>query len=796
MIIEETLDMLEWGKVLERLVSLCATDAGASCVSRMTFHTDPGLIKQLLEENRQMRALLVEEKPPVIRDLPVLQNELEEAEAGATLPVETAVVILKAIRTTEGLRKYFRERKGKYPAIAARARSLSDLSSLKSSLEEKIDYDGEIKDSASPQLPILRKRAETARSRVVDTANAILSNPAYHKHLQDSYVTIRSGRHALPFKPSAKGTIRGILHETSQSGQTIFFEPEELVHANNELKSAESELALEIQRIMRQISIMIGDLERDITPSIEGAAGIDWIQARSLLAEEMSAQEPVVKDNGSPEIISARNPLLLLGMKQAVPNSVSMSGKRRCMIVTGPNAGGKTVLIKTIGLLTLMTMAGLSIPADPDTRITVFPKIFIAMGDMQSVEKDLSTFSADILTMKNFYEEADDKTLILLDEVITGTDPKEGTALGQAYLKALMDRGAIVFVTTHFDEIKYLPFEDDRFTVASMGFSDKDLTPTFQLTMGVPGRSMGIEIAKKIGFPEPIIENAKKYMGTKEQKVDDLIKELSVLRDREAAAVEKLSRERARLRELIQKRKQERAQIREMEKDVMDKARAKSIKTVRDAEEEVEKIMEELRREKKVEVVRKAKDVISRIKREAGEGEVPEEIRKIISRTKPVAKAGDLVPGQRIFVVSLGKEGHVESSGEGKSKVTVSLGAVKSSVHIRDIRIYGSEVKKGERSARERKIPGQEAGTPFVRCDDNTIDVRGLDQEETIKEVDLFLDRAAMADIPSILIIHGHGTGTLKKAIREYLRRSLYVDEFSPASKEQGGDGATIVKLR
>ncbi len=794
MIREETLNLLEWGKVLDRFVSLCATEAGALRASETPFLVDLAPIRELLKENGQMRSLLIEEKPPVIRDLPVLQNELEEAEAGATLSAETVVTVLKAARTTEGLRKYFREKKGRYSSIAAIARTVADLSELKSSLEEKIDYDGEIKDSASPQLRGLRKRVETARSRVGETAKAILANPRYKRHLQDTYVTIRGGRHALPFKPSAKGVIRGILHETSQSGQTIFFEPEELVHANNELKSAESELAGEIQRILGQMSRMIGERGREISASIAAGARIDCIQARSLLAEEMAAAEPMVKNEGSLEIISARNPLLLLGRKRAVPNSVSMSGRSRCMVVTGPNAGGKTVLIKTIGLLTLMTMAGLSIPAAPDSRMCVFPKIFIAMGDMQSVEKDLSTFSADILTMKGFYEEADDRTLILLDEVITGTDPKEGTALGQAYLKALVDRGARVFVTTHFDEIKYLPFEDDRFTVASMGFSERELTPTFQLTMGVPGRSMGIEIAKKMGFPPSIIEKAKQYMGAKEENLDALLKELTRLRDREAETAEKLSRERSRLKELIEKGKQDRARLREMEKKVLDDVRSKAMKKVKEAEEEVEKVMAELRRERKVEVVRKAKDVISMIKKEAGHRELPEEIRKVVSRTRPAGKAEDLSPGQRVFVLTLGKEGHVESAGEGK--VIVSLGSVRSSVKISDIRIFAPEGKKGRGRPVAGLMPGEKGREPFTRRDDNTIDVRGLDQEEAIKEVDLFLDRASLADIPSALIIHGHGTGTLKKAIRDYLRQSLYVEEFSPAPKEEGGDGATIAQLR
>lgn len=796
MIGEETLDILEWGKILDRLVSLCSTEAGVQSVTRMSFHRDPKTINHRLEENRQMRTLLATEKPPEIRDLPVIEEELEEAKAGSSLPVATILTILKSIRTTEGLRKYFRERKGKYPQISLAAKSLCDLSDLKAWLEEKIDYEGEIKDSASPQLPVLRKRVESARRRVLDTANAILSNPGYQKHLQDRFVTIRGGRHSLPFKPSASGVIRGILHETSQSGQTIFFEPEELVHANNELKSAESELDLEIQRIINHMSKKIGEKEAEVDQSITAGATIDFIQARALLAEEMDAAEPKVREDGSIEIISGRNPLLLIGGKRAVPNSVTLGGKRRCMIVTGPNAGGKTVLIKTIGLLTLMAMTGLSIPAGADSKLSAFPKIFIAMGDMQSVEKDLSTFSADILTLKNFYAEADENTIILLDEVITGTDPKEGTALSQAYLKALIDKGAVVFVTTHFDEIKYLPFEDDRFVVASMGFSEKDLAPTFQLTTGVPGRSMGIQIAQQIGFPQPIIEEAKKHLGTKVEKVDALIKDLTDLREREAAMVERLSLDRSRMKDLIQKRKEERIKLKEMENTVMDEARSKARRILRKAEEEVEGIMEQLRRDKKVEVVRKAKDVIARIKSEAAPAGISAEVRKVISKTKPVKQAGDLEPGQRVFVISLGKDAYVDIAEEGRGKVTVSLGPVKSTVPVTDIRIYGTGQRGDGKEAGTHYLSGKKGEQPLVRRDDNTVDVRGLDQEEAAREVDLFLDRASLADIPSVFVIHGHGTGTLKKTIRDYLRGSPYVNEFYPAPKEHGGDGTTVVKLK
>lgn len=796
MIDKETLDILEWGKIAERLLSLCATDAGRLHAGSISFSSDPRLISRHLEENTQMRLLVTTDKPPDLRDLPLLGDTLVEAEAGSTLSVESIISLMKAIRATEQLRKYFHERRGKYHALSRIARGLANLSELRSDLEGTIDYHGEIKDSASPLVPVLRRRIESARERVAETANKIMSAPNYQKHLQDRYVTVRGGRHALPFKPSAKGVIRGILHETSQSGQTIFFEPEELVHANNELKTAESEFAAEVRKIIGLISKMMGSNAHVIGCSIASAAHIDCILARALLAEEFAASEPQVTHDGSMKIIAARNPLLLLGKKQAVPNTVQMGGKRRCLIVTGPNAGGKTVLIKTVGLLTLMTMAGLSIPASPDSRVSIFQKVFIAMGDMQSVERDLSTFSADILTLKNFFEGADKDTLIFLDEVITGTDPKEGTALGQAYLKALVNKGSTVFVTTHFDEIKYLPYEDERFVIATMGFSEKDLAPTFQLIMGVPGRSMGIQIAEKIGFPPTIIGEAKRYLGSKEEKLNLLIGEIAGIKEREERALDELSREKTRMEELTRKGREERRILKEKEEEFIHGARVKALNIVRDAEEQVEKIMDTLRKERKVEVVRKAKDVLSKIKKDAGQREVPPEVQKIISGTKPVKRSDDLTPGQRVFVLSLGKDAFVDSPEEGRGKAAVTLGSMRSVVDITDIRVYetkgGQEGKRGERSR-----PADSSGVAsHIERDDNTLDVRGLDGEEALVEVELFLDRAALRDTPSVFIIHGHGTGILKKVIRGYLSGSPYVEGFSRAPKEHGGDGATVVKLK
>ena len=791
---DETLKNLEWDRVVSRLSSLCTTELGRKVPSRLQFHTSPPRVRDLLEEVRQMRLLIATDRAIDIRALPHVEEKVEKATAGGTLSGEAIVSVMQALSSSLCIRKYFQERKGKYPALSRKSRGIPDLLDFKKTLDEKIDEKGEVRDTASPSIGLLRKRAASARSRVFDTAKEIMASPRYRKHLQDNYVTVRNGRHVLPFKISSGGHLKGILHETSATKQTLFFEPEELVHAGNVLKTAEGELQEEVIRILRLVSMMIGEKGKDICKAASAAAQIDFIHAKALLADELKCGEPRVEAGGVITLIDCRHPLLLLGKKPAVPNSFKMGGEKRCMIVTGPNAGGKTVLIKTVGILTLMTMAGLSIPAHPDSLISPFKKIFLALGDLQSVEQDLSTFSADILKLKYFHDKASRDTLILLDEVITGTDPKEGSALGKAYLQALVSKGATLFVTTHFEEVKTLPMEDRRFIVASMGFSGKELSPTFRLSTGLPGRSMGIQIAEKIGFPRSVIDKARGYLGKREEKVQTLLEELARSKEEMERKGEIINRERSRLEREREQIREVGRKLKEQREDILQQARGKAASIAQRAEDEVEKVMKALRKERKVELVRKAKDVLRDIKVEAGKSPTSPDLQKKISETLPLSRGTELTSGQRIFVISLKRDGHVESVDMRKRKVKVSLGAVTSLIDLDDMRIYPEthprERKKGALLSKNRK------GELFLRMKENTLDVRGYEGEDALSEVDLFLDRAALKDFPNVCIIHGHGSGALKKRIREYLKNSPYVSSFSPAPREEGGDGATVVTLK
>ena len=379
--------------------------------------------------------------------------------------------------------------------------------------QQAIDAGGNVLDRASDTLGPLRRQLLKMRSRLQETAEGILSSPRYARHVQETYATIRSGRVVIPFKASAKGLFQGIVHDSSQSGQTVFFEPEELVHLNNEVKMAELEVEREVARILAELSGRVARKEEELLLALSLLARIDAIQARSLLADELTAAEPTVTDAGETSLRAALHPLLVLSGRPVVPNDLRLGRPYLCLILTGPNAGGKTVALKTLGLLTLMAMAGLSIPASPDSTVSVFHNLFVAVGDEQSVEGDLSTYSAHIRRLNEILTGADRGSLVLLDEVVSGTDPREGAAIARAFLETLADREVRVVATTHFEELKGIAFTDPRFENGSMAFDGVHLRPTYRLSLGVPGRSMGIEIARSLGFPDEVLERAKGYLS-------------------------------------------------------------------------------------------------------------------------------------------------------------------------------------------------------------------------------------------------------------------------------------------
>src|SRR5512141_1956529 len=774
---EASLSALEWGKIIARLSAHASSEPGRDLCAALAPGTDLDAIRASLEENRDGRRMLLQDGAVPRDGVKEIREELGKASKGASLSPAELLRIGKTARAGERIRRFFEDRRGRYQRMAHHANGIPPLRDLAEAVEQAIDANANVLDRASEELGPLRRQLLKMRSRLQETAEGILSSPRYARHVQETYATIRSGRVVIPFKASAKGLFQGIVHDSSQSGQTVFFEPEELVYLNNEVKMAELEVEREVARILAELSGRVARKEEELFLALSLLARIDAIQARSLLADELSAAEPTVTDAGETNLRSALHPLLVLSGRPVVPNDLRLGRPYLCLILTGPNAGGKTVALKTLGLLTLMAMAGLSIPASPDSTVSLFHNLFVAVGDEQSVEGDLSTYSAHIRRLNEILAGADRGSLVLLDEVVSGTDPREGAAIARAFLETLADRQVRVVATTHFEELKGIAFTDTRFENGSMAFDGEHLRPTYKLSLGVPGRSMGIEIARSLGFPDEVLERAMGYLSGPGPNLPEVI--------------DRLERERERVRgeaaELAARRKEAEEAARRLDASL---AKMK-------AEEELARVTEEMRKDRKIDTVRKASSVIRAWKEKAHAAEEDPAVRTLMSRSAPLVPGEALFPGRKVFVVSLSKEAEVAApAAAGDREVEVAAGGMKVRVPRDQVRVFLPPGGTRERRADGGSRPVEASpGAVHLQTPENTLDLLGMYVDDALPEIDAFLDRQSMAQASHVFLIHGHGTGALKTAVRRHIAASPYAKRSLPAPREQGGDGVTIVLL-
>jgi DNA mismatch repair protein MutS2 len=791
------LEALEWEKVIARLCMHASSEPGRERCAELVPGTDLDAIRISLEENRDGRRMLVDEGPLPLEGLKEITLTVEKAGKGIPLSPAELLLVGQTARTGERTRKFFEDRRGKYPRLVHHAKGLPSLRDLADEIDFKIDSSGNVLDRASSSLGALRRQLQQLRNRLQKTAEEIIASSRFARHIQEAYATVRSGRLVIPFKIAAKGLFPGIVHDTSQSGQTVFFEPEELVYLNNEVKMGEIEVEREIARILADLSAKVARRSDDLLLCRSILLYLDFLQARCLLAEELCAAEPTVNASGEVNFLSARHPLMVLARKEVVPNDLSLGRPYRCLILTGPNAGGKTVALKTLGLLTLMAMAGLSVPASGDSTVSTFPQVFASVGDEQSVEQDLSTYSAHVRRLNEILAGADRGSLVLLDEVVSGTDPREGAAIARGFLEVLADREVRVLATTHFEELKGIAFGDRRFENGSMEFDPEALRPTYRLRLGVPGRSMAMEIARSLGFPEEVLSRAKQYLTGEEQKLDEVLGQLERERKKFMAETVELAAKRREAEEVRQLLSAERDRAREEESKAMEKGRQRIREEIRKAEATLRKVTEELRKDKKIETVRKASAVLREWKEKARSAEEDPVVRAMMSRTAPLRPETTLFPGQKVFLSPLHKEGEVsEPAGPQENMVEVRVGGMKTRVSRHQVRVFAEDRHHAGSTAPGTARRAEEiSAAVYLQTPGNTLDLRGLYVDDALPEVEAFLDRLSLAQAPHAFLIHGHGTGALKTGVRLHLKTSPYAKRFFAAPREQGGDGATIVVL-
>lgn len=761
--------------------------------------------RERTSEVTEARGLYARGEPMPLGGILDIAGPIERVRKAAALEAAELVAVAGTGRSLARLRTHLRAHGAVAPKLQARAEQLADLGHVFHPILEAFDADGRLVDHASDALGPLRKALASIKTMLEKRANEMLTDERFAPYLQDAYYTQREDRYVLPIRTDGKGFVRGIVHGTSQSGQTLFIEPEEIVDLNNRRKLAEAEVADEERRILVKFSGWVAEEADGFARSLAAAEVLDVIAAAAVLAEDTVSAEPILDDAPRIALLHARHPLMLLADKRVVANDVTVAAGQT-LLVSGPNAGGKTVALKTVGLAALMARAGLHLPAESGSAIGWFSSVVTDIGDAQNLEQDLSTFSGHMVNLRELLATAAPGTLVLIDEIAVGTDPDQGAALAQAVLEALAAKGITGIVTTHYERLKALGAADPRFANASVGFDLERLEPTFKLHLGAPGSSGALQVARRMGIAAEVVERARVLLGAEGVRVEELLANVADQRRR-------IEEERAVLLSELEAVESDRAAMRvhrdrtqaRFEKQTR-AAHGEALSALRAARRDIEEIRKQVR-EKAAEATPDTVREATRALVAPGAAVAQHEPRRKLPPGTP-ASPEQLVAGAPVIVPKLGRCEVVGPPHDGK--VEVRLGAMRALVPIADVLLDSHRNARRHREERERAALDEKPQGPSVvlvdgmpaggrataRTIDSTIDVRGQRADEAVAAVDRFLDESLMASRDVAFIVHGHGTGALRTAIRTHLTTHKGIQTFRAGEPNEGGDGITVAFLK
>lgn len=772
---------LELDKILQKLKEYASTSLGIEAINEMKVSTDIDEINNKLDETDEALKLIVRIGNIPLGGISDIRQAVKRAQIGGVLSIEELVNISSFAYGVNQIKLYLdrvnSERIGSI-YISKYINQLISLTNLRKRIDACIDNNGNILDDASPKLKDIRQQIKVLEARIREKMNQILSTKS--SYLTDTIITIRNDRFVVPVRVEYKNTFEGIIHDISQSGNTVFIEPKVVVELNNRVNSLKHEENEEIYRILRELSEEVSNVANELLQDVMIVKQLDFIYAKARFALDINAIRPKLNDQGVIKIIKGRHPLI--DPQIVVANDMFLGDEHQAMIITGPNTGGKTVTLKMVGLLTLMMQSGLLVPCNEESQLAVFDNVFADIGDEQSIEQSLSTFSSHMKNIINITNNITINSLVLLDELGAGTDPKEGAALAESILDYLLKRGARIIATTHYSELKTYAYNTDKVINASVEFDVETLRPTYKLLIGIPGRSNALEISRRLGLNEKIIAQASSRIETEKTDVSKLIMQL----ENQGLYLDKLINENEALKKELQ------SQILKYEllnnelanqKDTLkEKAYEEARQIVRKAQKEANLIIEELKRIKKERVLDVKDHEISELKgklRHLIEQDTDEQL----SSTSDILKPGDVVK-----VLTLNRTGElIEQVNE--DEWLVRLGNLNSRIHKQYLELVKSSdaEKKRKKEAEVRVIKKSTAHLE--------LDLRGERYEEAIIKLDKFIDEALINNISQVVIIHGHGTGALRKGVQDYLKKCPYVKEFRYGGEGEGGVGVTVVTL-
>ena len=795
---QESFKVLEYKRILSKLREKAGTTLGKELASGLLPSSDREEVRERLQQTAEAVYVSSIAQPPLggIKDI---RESIKKVGMGAVLAPDELLDILTTMYAMREMKRFFKELEAEAPILKNWARSLEILGQLEKDLEHIVDEHGNLRDDASVELKRIRREIRSSQAKIKDHLAGLLHNNEYQKYFQEAIVTMRGDRYVLPVKQEYRQHFPGIVHDQSATGSTLFIEPMAVVNLNNDIKQLTAAERHEVERILRAASQKIRKNDSQLMDNCEIMAEVDFAFAKANLAYEMKATEPVINANGVTRLMSARHPLL--PADKVVPIDIAIGDSYSMLLVTGPNTGGKTVSMKTFGLLVLMAQSGLFLPAESGSEIAVYSNVYADIGDEQSIEQSLSTFSAHMTHLVSILDKVEPDDLVLLDELGAGTDPEEGAALAMAILERLLTIKATVLATTHYSELKTFAFGREGIENACVEFDVATLRPTYRLLIGIPGASNAFAISRRLGLSESLIIRAKQLIQADHAQFEQVINQL----EKEKMLYEQMNADietRLRRAEQMEARAEAmRVELNQKKADIIRRAKDEGAALVRRMRRESEEVISQLKEQfndqgiqKRQAAIQEARD---RINEAAGK------VRPGIVSVKAFRKAVDLKtlePGDIIYVTKLDQKGTVLSI-KGK-ELEVQLGSLKTNVKARDCKFVEKAQKEKPANHGNGSLSGGKGrgrGSSFISKAQEAhrdIDIRGMMVDEAEMVLGKFLDDSVMAGLSNVLIIHGKGTGALRKGVHAYLKRHRNVASFSFADMSEGGTGATLVELQ
>lgn len=787
---------LELDKVLQMLSSFAGSADAKEDLLSLAPESELDDVQRLQQQTLDAHTLMARFGAPGFSGLRNVNNALSRAAAGSVLSMRELLDIGGVLRALRAISQWRDSNSGVQTVLDFWFDGITPNKFLEDQIFQAIVSEDEMSDNASPALHDIRRKLRAAASRVREQLEKLIRSPYYQKLLRENIITQRNGRYVVPVKIEHRGEVKGLVHDTSSSGATVFVEPAAVVEANNDIKVLQSKERDEIDRILAELSVQAGSFYESIKASYECGVELDKIFAKAKLAYEMKATAPKLNAYGKISLRQARHPLI--DPRTVVATDIRLGDEFDTLIITGPNTGGKTVAIKTLGLLTLMAMCGLLLPVGDRSEVSVFDHVLADIGDEQSIEQSLSTFSSHMTNIVDILRIADSRSLVLIDELGAGTDPVEGAALAMAILEQLHTQGAKIAATTHYAELKMYALNTEGIENASCEFDVASLRPTYRLLIGVPGRSNAFAISSRLGLAEQVIDRARQLVSSDDRTFENVIESLEEsrlsfeTREREAQAL-KADAEQAKL-----EAQKVRDSVEELRQKELENARQQAERIIESAKRSAYALLNELEELKKqgskaddkAEMVRRAKQSMRRAQGDFDE--ITNPVTAAIDPEEEYVLPRPLKLGDTVLLVDMGKTATVTGLADRKGEIEVTAGILKMRTPLENLRLQEQTAP----AAKPRVTPQKGAEFSAGKGEKASCDLRGMNVEEGILELERYLDRAMRVGLHEITIIHGKGTGVLRKGIQDYLRKNKFVKSFRLGTFGEGESGVTVAELK